>query len=127
MNCTKCKDQTENIKAKLQYGGCTSSYHCRVCHQTYVCDSSGKAGTVDGDTTYIQGPCACLFRCKNEKCRDTVPVMLIPGESFFMDKYAYGSGLKITGMTGQMQDWVAEDKIKEACLVRSTKEDGFRL
>ena len=45
------------------YGGCISSYTCDKCGKIYICDSSGKAGTIDGNITYIWGPCCCGYNC----------------------------------------------------------------
>jgi hypothetical protein len=38
---------------------CISSYTCDNCQARMECDSL-KAGTNDGDTYYIDGPCCCI-------------------------------------------------------------------
>lgn len=65
--CQDCENQLKTSAYRFQYGGCVSSYHCFTCHKNYVCDS-GKAEKkiVEGNTTYIYGPCACGFQCCNK-------------------------------------------------------------
>lgn len=41
--------------------GCISSKECPECGTKFVCDSSGKAGTQEGNVYYIWGPCCCGF------------------------------------------------------------------
>jgi len=45
--------------------GCRSGFTCTNCNAKIVMDStgSGKAGTNDGDTYYVLGPCTCLLPC----------------------------------------------------------------
>jgi hypothetical protein len=40
-------------------GGCVGSWRCPSCKVLCVCDSSGKAGTREGDVRYVWGPCCC--------------------------------------------------------------------
>lgn len=40
--------------------GCITARQCPACKVNLVCDSSGKAGSREGDTRYIQGPCCCM-------------------------------------------------------------------
>jgi hypothetical protein len=42
--------------------GCISSQTCKNCGIKLVCDSSGKAGTKQGNVRYILGPCCCALR-----------------------------------------------------------------
>lgn len=63
MTCDKCDKSLDQIAGEPRIFGCKSAYHCPYCHIDYICDSSGKAGTKDGNTVYIWGPCCCMFWC----------------------------------------------------------------
>jgi hypothetical protein len=56
---------------------CISSYTCNKCQANVVCDTSGKAGTNDGDTYYIEGSCCCIRKNWGEcpKCGH-IPIVI---------------------------------------------------
>lgn len=53
---------TMNQSLSIEHG-CRSNFLCQKCGINYVCDSSGKAGTKEGNIEYILGPCSCSFKC----------------------------------------------------------------
>jgi hypothetical protein len=58
------------------YQGCISSFTCTRCGLHVVCDSSGKAGTREGNTAYVLGPCCCIKICPDCPKLATVPIKM---------------------------------------------------
>ena len=51
--------EISSFSKRIFYEGCRSNWVCPKCSVNHVCDSSGKAGTKEGNILYILGPCAC--------------------------------------------------------------------
>ncbi len=60
-------------------GGCISAKDCPACGIHICCDSSGRAGTRQGDVRYVWGPCCCALNVCPECGHDRRPSVVIEG------------------------------------------------